>query len=242
MGCIESGTNMMGSTPQLAVEKSSTSRLDIDFTSEVSEDLFRTEGDIVLWSNASLPYLMIDAELQNGSQRIDDIRYMMMDIEPTKDQHFEISKNKKIPQGTYNCTLEISGPEGFIESGTRRCIGEFEASNKGQGVQYVFVSLGEKEPHVISDESLKGYLSKQAPSNNLTQVQESSSSSQSSLSEILTGSSGVVGGLVGSKTSKKYHRPDCSYAIKIKPENKVYFANAEEAQKQGYQPCKACNP
>ena len=97
MGCIESGTNMMGNTAQLAVRNSSTNRLDIDFTSEVSDDLFRTEGDIVLWSNASLPYLMIDAVLQNGSQRIDDIKYMMMDIEPTKAQHFEISKNKKYP-------------------------------------------------------------------------------------------------------------------------------------------------
>ena len=233
---------MIGSTTQQAVENGSPTHLDVDFAPEVSEDLFRTEGDIILWNNASLPYLMIDAVLQNGSQRIDDIKYMMMDIEPSKDQHFEISANRKISQGTYNCTLEISGPEGLIESQTRRCIGSFEGLNKGQEVQYIFVSQGEKEPHVLSDESLRGYLSKQAPSNNLTQAQELNSNSQSSLSEVLNGSSSVVGELIGSKTSKKYHRPDCPYAIKIKPENKVYFANAAEAQKQGYQPCKACNP
>ncbi|MGA9098687.1 MAG: hypothetical protein WB392_07115, partial [Methanotrichaceae archaeon] len=125
-GCIESGTNMIGSTTQQAVENGSPTHLDVDFAPEVSDDLFRTEGDIILWNNASLPYLMIDAVLQNGSQRIDDIKYMMMDIEPSKDQHFEISANRKISQGTYNCTLEISGPEGLIESQTRRCIGSFE--------------------------------------------------------------------------------------------------------------------
>jgi methylphosphotriester-DNA--protein-cysteine methyltransferase len=47
---------------------------------------------------------------------------------------------------------------------------------------------------------------------------------------------------VGSKTSKKYHRPDCRYALKIKPENRIYFAGIEEAQKQGYIPCKTCSP
>lgn len=233
---------MIGSTPQQATQNIGIASLDVDFTSEVSDDLFRTEGNIVLWSNATLPYLIIEAVLQNGSQRIDGIKYMMMDIEPSRDQHFEIDKNRKISQGTYNCTLEISGPEGLIESETRRCFSTFEGSNKGQEVQYVFVSQGEKEPHVISDESLKNYLSTQAPSNNLTQNQKVNSNSQSSLSEVLNGSSGATGELVGSKTSKKYHRPDCSYAIRIKPENKVYFANAEEAQKQGYQPCKVCNP
>jgi len=242
MGCIESETNMIGSTPQQVVEKRSITYLDVDFTPEVSDDLFRTDGDIVLWSNVSLPYLLIDAILQNGSQRIDDIKYMMMDIERSKDHHFELSKNRKISQGDYNCTLEISGPEGLIKSETRKCLGTFEGLNKGQEVQYIFVSQGEKEPHVISDESLKSYLSEQAPSNNLTQAQELNSSSQSSLSEFLNGSKGVSGMLVGSKTSKKYHLPDCSYAIKIKPENKIYFTNAEEARKQGYQPCKVCNP
>ncbi|MFB3765719.1 MAG: Ada metal-binding domain-containing protein [Methanotrichaceae archaeon] len=224
------------------MEKNSITHLDVDFVPEVSEDLFRIEGDIVLWSNASLPYLMIDAVLQNGNRKIDDIKYMIMDVEPSKDQHFELSENRKISQGIYNCTLEISGPEGLIESQTRRCLSEFEGSNKGREVQYIFVSQGEKEPRIISDNALKNYLSDQAPSNNLTQAQGSISSPKRSLSEILNSSNSMAERLVGSKTSKKYHLPDCSYAIKIKQENKIYFANAEEAQKQGYQPCKACNP
>lgn len=47
---------------------------------------------------------------------------------------------------------------------------------------------------------------------------------------------------VGSSTSKKYHLPDCRYALKIKPENRVDFQSAKEAKSQGYLPCKSCHP
>ena len=47
---------------------------------------------------------------------------------------------------------------------------------------------------------------------------------------------------VGSSTSKKYHLPDCRYALKIKPENRIDFQSAEEAKSQGYLPCKSCHP
>lgn len=48
--------------------------------------------------------------------------------------------------------------------------------------------------------------------------------------------------LVASSTSKKYHLPDCRYALKIKPENRISFQSAEEAKSQGYLPCKSCHP
>jgi hypothetical protein len=48
--------------------------------------------------------------------------------------------------------------------------------------------------------------------------------------------------LTGSSTSKKYHLPDCRYAAKIKPENKINFQSPEDAKRQGYLPCKSCNP
>jgi hypothetical protein len=47
---------------------------------------------------------------------------------------------------------------------------------------------------------------------------------------------------MGSITSKKYHRLDCRYALKIKPENRIYFQSAEDAKGQGNLPCKICNP
>ena len=48
--------------------------------------------------------------------------------------------------------------------------------------------------------------------------------------------------LVASSTSKKYHLPDCRYALKIKPENRISFQSAKEAKSQGYRPCKSCHP
>jgi hypothetical protein len=45
---------------------------------------------------------------------------------------------------------------------------------------------------------------------------------------------------VASKNSNKYHLPTCQFAQKIKPENKVCFSSAEEAQGRGYQGAKCC--
>ncbi len=47
---------------------------------------------------------------------------------------------------------------------------------------------------------------------------------------------------VGSNKAKKYHRPDCQWAKKIKPENMVTFNSAKEARQAGYVPCKVCKP
>ena len=48
--------------------------------------------------------------------------------------------------------------------------------------------------------------------------------------------------LVGSKKSDKYHVPSCTYAGKIKSENKITFTSVDEAKKAGYKPCKVCMP
>lgn len=50
------------------------------------------------------------------------------------------------------------------------------------------------------------------------------------------------GGYIGNKNSKKFHRPDCQWAQKISPANRVYFKTREEAIQQGYVPCKVCKP
>ena len=45
-----------------------------------------------------------------------------------------------------------------------------------------------------------------------------------------------TGVFIASKNSKIYHLPDCSYAKKIKDENKIWFKSAKEAEKAGYSP------
>ncbi|MEO0090552.1 MAG: Ada metal-binding domain-containing protein [candidate division WOR-3 bacterium] len=47
---------------------------------------------------------------------------------------------------------------------------------------------------------------------------------------------------IGNSKTLKFHLPDCQWAKKINPANKVYFNSKEEALKKGYQPCKICNP
>jgi hypothetical protein len=61
------------------------------------------------------------------------------------------------------------------------------------------------------------------------------------LSAQTTGPSGnAPAGFLGNKEAKIYHLHTCKLVLKIKPENKVAFANKEEAVQAGYAPCKIC--
>ncbi len=47
---------------------------------------------------------------------------------------------------------------------------------------------------------------------------------------------------VASKNSKVFHKPDCTWAKKIKSENLVRYNSRDEAVNAGRRPCKICNP
>jgi hypothetical protein len=47
---------------------------------------------------------------------------------------------------------------------------------------------------------------------------------------------------VASKNGMVFHRPDCIWVKRIKPENLVYYSSREEAINAGKKPCKWCNP
>jgi hypothetical protein len=47
---------------------------------------------------------------------------------------------------------------------------------------------------------------------------------------------------VASRNSKVFHRADCSFAAKIKPENTVRFATRQDAIDSGRRPCSRCKP
>ena len=47
---------------------------------------------------------------------------------------------------------------------------------------------------------------------------------------------------VGSRTSRKYHAPECGWARRIAPENRLCFDSQESARDFGYQPCAICEP
>lgn len=50
------------------------------------------------------------------------------------------------------------------------------------------------------------------------------------------------GKYLGHKNSKKFHKPDCRWARKIKPKNQIWFNDRQEAVDKGYIPCKVCKP
>ena len=47
---------------------------------------------------------------------------------------------------------------------------------------------------------------------------------------------------VASKNGKVFHKPDCIWAKRIKPENLVNYSSRDEAINAGKKPCKQCNP
>ncbi len=48
--------------------------------------------------------------------------------------------------------------------------------------------------------------------------------------------------LIGSRTSKKFHLPTCSYAAGINHLNLIHLTSISEARQQGYVACKLCRP
>jgi len=296
----------------------SPSRLLVDFNSQVQSDLFRVTGNLAFACNSTVPYLLLNATLLQSGRAVAGTKYLLLGVEPDQDHGFEISKNMRIRKGSYDCRLDITGPQGLLYSETRGCslasVWEEKALasaspppertvEKTTAQKQQEEKLSQEKAEDVKDrqeptqkaeeESTKSSASdgkpsvnepkpksengtsssrensepkeaaaKEDPERDEKAVQESvsgnysvsgnsalgnnSSSSQAGTSLALNASSGQPGEggsrLVGSKTSKKYHRPDCRYALKIKPENRIYFAGIEEAQKQGYIPCKTCSP
>jgi len=302
----------------------SPSRLLVDFNSQVKSDLFRVTGNLAFAGNSTVPYLLLNATLLQSGRAVAGTKYLLLEVEPDQDHGFEISKNMRIRKGSYDCRLDITGPQGLLYSETRGCslasVWEEKAlasasppperavektatqkqqeeklsqekaedvedrqeptqkaeeestkSSASDGKPSVNEPKPKSENEVSSsreNSEPKEAAAKEDPERDEKAVQESvpgnysvsgnypvsgnsalgnnSSSSQSGPSLALNASSGQPGEggsrLVGSKTSKKYHRPDCRYALKIKPENRIYFAGIEDAQKQGYIPCKTCSP
>ena len=78
-------------------------RLELDFKPKVSRTLFSLSGDLVLWGNTTLPYLMLNATLLRKGLRVEKARYMLIQVEPGKKYTFDISQNKRVTQGEYDC-------------------------------------------------------------------------------------------------------------------------------------------
>ncbi len=238
-GCLQKAEEPVDiSLPDL--EGTASPRLQLDFDAEVSSLLFRVQGNLMMRSNVSLPYLILNATLHEGKRPLKSIRYMMIDVKPDHDHAFEISKSMRIPSGSYNCSLEVSGPNGPLICETRRCIERDRAETISQKNGEAF-EKDASETFQRSDSLQKdSEESRRLMGNDVSSV--SNEKEKFDIVPEAVAANGFEGEskLVGSSSSKKYHRPNCRYVSKIKPENRVLFTSREEARIQGYLPCKVC--
>lgn len=52
----------------------------------------------------------------------------------------------------------------------------------------------------------------------------------------------VPGAYAGNRPHKIFGRLDCKSGMRMKKENRVFFASLEDALKEGYRPCNCCKP
>jgi hypothetical protein len=293
VGCIDRGPQL-SQVPSFGAENPQlgelSSHLQLDYEAEVKSNLFCAEGKVLLIGNGSLPYLMLNATLaQDGGTPLMRTKYLLMQLEPNRDYNFEISKNMRIQPGDYNCTLEVSGPEGTLALENRKCsleepLQDFKSSQIPLSLEAEFAKQkaqeemareeGVRAREMSREETLEDVMAEKKTLNEAgdaanigtvtkdedgttasskkkekvegslatgTIVDENDSSPHESLPASSSNDATKVM-FVGSSTSKKYHLLDCRYALKIKPENRISFQSAEAARRQGYLPCKSCNP
>jgi hypothetical protein len=97
------------------------SRVQVDFDAEVSSNLFCVQGKIMFLGNGSIPYILINATLSQDGHILEDTKYLLMQLEPAKENSFEICRNMRILPGSYNCTLDLVGPRGSLAHEIRKC-------------------------------------------------------------------------------------------------------------------------
>lgn len=267
VGCVQKDVPREEEITSDRIEEASLILMEINFDPEVSGRLFRVKGGLTISGNRSLPYLLLNATLLKDGRPLCSTRYMMIEVEPGRDCSFDISKNLRIWPGDYSCILDVSGPGGQMASEVRECsiiepflvappiMPEHPPAQEES-------SLTEEQPEVlrkpkpkpkVQEEKVKRIDESDVPSSDAESSEEESlgqkgneirESPEEQVVESSKPESKALqeGVLVGSTTSSKYHRPECRYAAKIRPENRVYFENKGEAKKQGYSPCKTCSP
>ena len=250
-GCLEKAPELSVTPSTMPQDQAANQRLQMDFDAELRSDLFSVRGNIMLPGNSSLAYLMLNATLCQGKKEQFNTKYLLMQIEPNRDYSFEITKNVKIPAGEYDCTLEAKGPQGVLAEESRRVslvsgqkpvfeqvpwpveLDEKVSGQKNEEEWSKEESIPQKEMHDAAEKKVPVAMAGK---------ESGSTSAGGSLQASSTLPKGAKATFMGSISSKKYHRLDCRYALKIKPENRIYFQSVEDAKGQGYLPCKSCNP
>ena len=124
--------------------------------------------------------------------------------------------------GTYgnmlNMLIRTNIPLSFLSCG-RKVPDDLEAGSIPKLVDLIFSIDAPKRPSATGSSDLK--------------AQKSAVSQESSP---------IRWQFVANKNSDVFHRLDCKWSDRIKPENMIKFAGIQEAKAQKFLPCRSCNP
>jgi hypothetical protein len=255
-GCLERASGPSQGPSSALEDQMTNSGLQMDYDVELSSNMFRVKGDLIFAGNKQLPYVLVNATLGQGERAIVTTRYLMMQIEPERECSFEICKSCTLSAGEYDCALSVEDSEGVLAEDVRKVSlaqGQSGIGGWSEAEEVAFWRMieenereedegrgdfGEEEKSGVDaseeDEEREDAGEAKAGARVESDVMAEDESSGSAFDEEDL--------FVGSITSKKYHRPDCRYAQKIKPENLISFRSIDDARRQGYIPCKVCNP
>jgi len=221
----------------------------MDYDVELSCDLFRLQGDLLFPGAADLGYILLNASLRKEMSPVLSTKYLLMQVEADREYGFEICKSCRLESGDYDCILRAEAPQGVIAEEVRK-VSLVESRDRPEGwsqpEEAAFWQMIEEYERVEDvgrenkgdedvgkeDEGDEGVGKGNEEEEGVGKENEGDEDGLSSHEDAL----------VGSKSSKKYHRPDCRFAQNIKPENLISFSGVEDARREGYLPCKVCNP
>lgn len=208
-----------------------------DYSFEISKNMKIQPGDYNCILEVSGPQGTLALENRRCSleKPLQDSKSIPSPISP-EELEAEFAKYRAREEMTREESVQVSE---IGEDETEEDVGaEKQITNEaGDAAKMVAVGKDEDETMALSEkeEKVEGSLPAET-----VEEENDSSLSGSLLASSANGATKAT--FVGSSTSKKYHLPDCRYALKIKPENRIYFQSLEDAKRQGYLPCKSCNP
>ncbi len=256
-GCLEKPASPVDQPSSILSDKDS--RLQMDYDVELSCDLFRLQGDLLFPGAADLGYILLNASLRKEMSPVLSTKYLLMQVEADREYGFEICKSCRLESGDYDCILRAEAPQGVIAEEVRK-VSLMESRDRPEGwsqaEESAFWQMIEEYERVEdvgkenerddgvgkADEGADGVGKADEGADGVGKENERADGVGKENEGDEDGLSSHEDALVGSKSSKKYHRPDCRFAQKIKPENLISFSGVEDARREGYLPCKVCNP
>ncbi len=119
-GCLEKAAIPSQQPPLALSDQPVDSILQMDYDVELSRDLFRLQGNLLLPGAANLAYVLLNASLRKERRPILTTKYLLMQIESSREYGFEICKSCRLESGEYDCLLRVEGPQGVIAEGMRK--------------------------------------------------------------------------------------------------------------------------